>query len=437
MKKWLGLCSCYCRFVKDYAKIAYPLNRILCKDQKFNWTKECQTSFDLLKQILLTPPVLTFPDFNKTFILSTDASNYVTGAILSQKDEQGYLHPIAYASKPFSKTERSASISEKELATIVFGVQHFSIYLLAKEFVLQTDHKGLSFLMKSNSPNAKLQRQALFLAAYKFTIEYIPGKLNSNADALSLMEEPESTQTHEDCLIISEQKASRDNDVLIATIYSWKPATSAIHQKQLDCPWMKVALDLSEKGEISQDLPSEVQKWLLRNTNNFSSRKGLLYYKADLSERNFQLVVPETLRPVVIYEAHNSELAAHPGVDKTLNRIEMYYYWPHMKDDIVSYCKVCMTCAKTKHPNYKTKCALQPLPIPSYPFEIVSMDIIGPLPMSEHGNRFLLVIIDLFTKYPEAIPLEHKSSMAVATVFLEHFITCFGCPRVISTDAGS
>ena len=101
------------------------------------------------------------------------------------------------------------------------------------------------------------------------------------------MEEPESKQTHEDCLIISEQKPSRDNDVLIATIYSWKPATLAIRQKQLDCPWMKAALDLSEKGEISQSLPFEVQKWLLRNTNNFSSRKGLLYYKADLSERNF------------------------------------------------------------------------------------------------------------------------------------------------------
>ena len=112
-----------------------------------------------MKQILLTPPVLTFPDFNKKFVLSTDASNYAAGAILSQKDEQGHLHPIAYASKPFSKTERSASISEKELAAVVFGVQHFSIYLLAKEFVLQTDHKGLSFLMKSNSPNAKLQRQ--------------------------------------------------------------------------------------------------------------------------------------------------------------------------------------------------------------------------------------------------------------------------------------
>ena len=127
----------------DYAQIAYPLNRLLYKDQKFSWTKECQTSFDFLKQTLLTPPVLAFPDFNKMFILSTDASNYAAGAILSQKDE----HPISYASKLFSKTEHSASMSEKELAAIVFGAQYFSIYLLAKEFVSQTDHKGISFLM--------------------------------------------------------------------------------------------------------------------------------------------------------------------------------------------------------------------------------------------------------------------------------------------------
>ena len=98
-------------------------------------------------------------------------------------------------------------------------------------------------------------------------------------------------------------------------------------------------------------LPSEVKKWLLSNTINFSSHEGLLYYKADPSERNFRLVVSETLRPVVIYEAHNSELAAHPGIDKTLNRIEMYYYWPHMKDNIVSYCKACVMCARTKYPN--------------------------------------------------------------------------------------
>ena len=136
-----------------------------------------------LRNALIKPSILQYPDFNKQFFLVTDASLVGTGAVLSQ-EHKGELHPVVYASKLFNIAERAYSASEQELA-VVWAVRHFNVYLQATPFILQCDQKALSFLTKATSPIARLQRWALILSGYAFDVQYVPGSKMGHADALS------------------------------------------------------------------------------------------------------------------------------------------------------------------------------------------------------------------------------------------------------------
>jgi hypothetical protein len=200
---------------------------------------------------------------------------------------------------------------------------------------------------------------------------------------------------------------------------------------------MNAIIEKLEKTTPQHIIPPEVSKWIDEHMDKFSCKRRMLYYKEDPTARNERLVVPASLRPIVLYEAHNGTTAAHLGAYKTNSRIQQYFYWPHMKEDVEKYCQTCMKCATVNKPNHKIKCPLQPLPIASHPGEIISLDLVGPLPISNEGNKYLLVIVDTFTKYPEATPIRDKTAMTVGSVFVEQYITRWGCPRTIATDAGS
>ena len=130
LRQFLGLTSHYRRFIKGFAKIAQPLYNITKKGASFYWTAECETAFDYLKSCLITAPVLAYPDFNRNFVLETDASIVGLGAILSQIQEDMKLHPLAYASRSLSKSEKNYSATDLETLAVVWGVTHFRYYLL-------------------------------------------------------------------------------------------------------------------------------------------------------------------------------------------------------------------------------------------------------------------------------------------------------------------
>ena len=143
---FLGLANYYCRFVKDYANIARPLHRLTEKNAIFKWTKECQQSFDNLRERLISAPILAFPDCSKPFILDTDANNTGIGAVLSQKQEVGTERVIAYASRVLSKAERRYYVTRRELLAVVFFIDDFRHYLIGRSFTLRTDHGSLTWL---------------------------------------------------------------------------------------------------------------------------------------------------------------------------------------------------------------------------------------------------------------------------------------------------
>ena len=186
MKQFLGLVGYYRRFVAHFAQISKPLNDLLKKNRTFIWNEESQRAFDELKNILCSRPLLQYPDFNEPFIVTTDASDYALGAVLSQ-GHVGRDLPIANASRVLNGAELSYSVIEKELLAIVFAVKLFRPYLYGRRFWLVTDHHPLTWLYQLKDPtlNSRLARWKTKLQEFEHEIVYKPGRVDANADALS------------------------------------------------------------------------------------------------------------------------------------------------------------------------------------------------------------------------------------------------------------
>ena len=171
----------------------------------------------------------------------------------------------------------------------------------------------------------------------------------------------------------------------------------------------------------------------------FFSRDSLLYRRwkprGDRDEGLEQLVLPKSCRKTVLEVAHSVPLGGHLGRNKTTSQILQRFYWPTMYQDIAKFCRTCEVCQKTCNKGIKTA-PLIPLPVISQPFERIAMDIVGPLPKSNHGNRFVLVICDYATRYPEAVPLRYIDAASVAEELLKLF-SRVGVPKEILTDQGT
>ena len=187
VRSFLGLTGYYRRFIPDYASIAVPLTDLTRKSKpnRVIWTPECASSFEKLKTALCSSAVLKSPEWDKTFLLQTDASGRGVGAVLSQPGKDGHDQPLAYFSKKLLPREERYSTVEKECLAIKLGVQAFHVYLVGHTFVIQTDHRSLEWLDRMKGTNDRLTRWSLMLQNYDFHVEYRTGRKNGNADGLS------------------------------------------------------------------------------------------------------------------------------------------------------------------------------------------------------------------------------------------------------------
>jgi len=163
VRRFLGLASYYRRFVPKFASVAAPIHALTKKNVPIQWTDECESSFNQLKSALSTSPVLVYPKFGpgQSFILETDASTVGLGAILSQVQEDGTVHPIAYASQSVNKHERNYGVSELETLGLVWAVRYFRPYLLGHPCTVYTDHTACLAILNTPRPSGKLARWAL------------------------------------------------------------------------------------------------------------------------------------------------------------------------------------------------------------------------------------------------------------------------------------
>ncbi|CAM5158112.1 unnamed protein product [Eretmochelys imbricata] len=195
VQSFLGLAGYYGRFVPHYSQIAAPLTDLTKKKQPnaVQWTGKCQKAFNKLKATLMSDPVLRAPDFDKLFLVTTDASERGVGAVLMQKGPDQEFHPVVFLSKKLSERESNWSVTEKECYAIVYALEKLRPYVWGRRFHLQTDHAALKWLHTVKETNKKLLRWSLALQDFDFDIQHISGASNKVADALSLESFPEST----------------------------------------------------------------------------------------------------------------------------------------------------------------------------------------------------------------------------------------------------
>ena len=171
VQQFLGLANYYRHFIRDFAKIAKPLHRLT---EKTAWTQECQRAFEELRHKLVSTPILAFPDYEREFILDTDATNEGIGAVLSQIQANGVEKVIAYASRVLSKPERQYCVTRRELLAVVTFLKHFRHYLLGKHFTIRTDHGSLQWLQNFKEPEGQVARWIEKLQEYNNNYYSLP-----------------------------------------------------------------------------------------------------------------------------------------------------------------------------------------------------------------------------------------------------------------------
>ncbi|GAU32562.1 hypothetical protein TSUD_218200 [Trifolium subterraneum] len=381
LRGFLGLAGYYRRFVKDFGKIAKPLTDLLKKDN-FVWNEEEISAFSSLKQTLITAPVLTLPDFNKKFVVETDASGKGIGAVLMQDH-----HPIAYISKSLGPMQQALSVYERELLAIVYAVQKWGAYLSHAPFIIKTDQKSIKHILKQQLHTSFQQVWVAKLMGFEFEIHYKERVSNVAADALS-------RKTSAELLAILVNNGQTD---LLGNIKaSWSTDTY-----------------LQQVIRTLQANPSSYPK--------FSWVNGVLRRRGKLLVGN----VPP-LKETILQWLHDSSLGGHSGRDVTAARIKSLFYWKGMNKDIHNYVRNCGVCQQSKSDLAGSPGLIQPLPVPQKIWADISMDFIEGLPNSS-GKQVILVVVDRLSKYAHFISLAHPyTAKDVARIFMDNIFKLHG-----------
>ena len=191
VRSFVGFCSYYRRFIRNFAEIARPLHAVTKKNARFEWNEDCQVAFERLKLELTTAPMLQYPDFTSPFVVDTDASNVSLGAVLSNVID-GDERPLVFASRVLSKTESMYSTTKREALAVVQALKWFRPYIWGTEFVVRTDHASLRWLFRQNA-DGQTFRLLQTLQEFNFKVVHRSGDKHGNADGLSRMssDEPE------------------------------------------------------------------------------------------------------------------------------------------------------------------------------------------------------------------------------------------------------
>ena len=392
VREFTGLCNYFRQSVPNFSFISQHLTALLKKESTWKGgilPPQALAAFEKLKKLLTNPPVLAFPDPEKSYFLMTDASLGSSdipgglGACLVQYHND-IPKPVAFASRSLVKHEKNYTVFLLELTACVWGIQHFDTYLKDNHFFLYTDHRPLEKL--STVHTKTLNRLQQLMLTYNFTIVYHPGKLNVVPDFLS-----------------------RNPIASIDLSYD------ALLQAQKE--------DLQIQSVLSKPLSS-----------SFTLQQGVLFRVSKSGKKS--IFAPEKFRAAIIQAAHNSLLGGHMGIFKTYTRIINSYFWPLMNDDIKKHIQSCPTCQITRPYNHPNKTPLKAIEQPLNVNHRIHVDLFGPLATSENKNNYILAITDSFSKYCELVALKDKTSNSVAAAIFDHWITRYSTPHTIISDNG-
>ena len=437
VRMFLGLVGYYRKFIPAFAATAEPLYALTKKRKIFEWTDICQSSFEFLKEKLCSAPILTYPRRDHLSIVDCDASDIAAGAVLMQQDKEGRENVIQYASYTFSTQERKWITMEKEAFAMVWAVTTFRTYLLGHRFVIRTDNSAASTLRMSKQP--KLQRWAIILAEFEYTVEHRPGKRHSHVDALSRLPVEFSRSECKDQELFP-------TGATFFTVANTPPEPSSSQHSSLPvADWATVGDKDPEIQAIKDHLQDPAKRlkdtplWFQQRSAQERSRfvldgKNVVYRGFPPKERS-RWLVPTVLREPLVIRHHRGAHGAHIGVNKLNAQLALKFYWPTLITTIKKVVQHCERCQRAKAAPAIIK-ATRMLNREAL-WSTIALDFFGPLPRTARGNIYILVAIDHFSRWPEAIATRVANAEIVAQ-FLHHRVFSYhGTPKEMLTDHGS
>ncbi|CAJ1057667.1 unnamed protein product [Xyrichtys novacula] len=512
LRSFLGFSGYYRRFIKDYSTIVRPLTdltsgypplhkNIKHKAQTYQyhdpkkpfgarWTDRCELTFNTIIEKLTTAPVLGFADPRVPYVLHTDASTTGLGAALYQ-EQDGHMRVIAYASRGLSRSESRYPAHKLEFLALKWAVvEKFCDYLYGNQFTVVTDSNPLTYVLTSAKLDATSYRWLAALSTFTFTLQYRPGKLNSDADGLSrrphgepsndLKSQKEQerinqfTRTHladlegsvshnvvraicERHLVCGTPNDCEDSDGGMALVQSLATSPEVLpdsfvdehgslsglpHLSEVEMRDLQRAdsclREVIAQIESGEKLPPTVRRelpdvpFLLREWNRLEIKNEVLYRRRqDSGKVTYQLVLPEKLRAVVLKSLHDE--MGHLGTERTLNLVRTRFFWPKMVADVERKIKTCERCIRRKAQPEK---AAPLVNIESTrPLELVCMDFLTVEP-DRSNAKDILVITDHFTKYSVDIPTPNQKAQTVARCLWDNFMVHYGIPERLHSDQG-
>jgi hypothetical protein len=390
-----------------------PLSRLTSKTTAWHWTDVEQKAFDTMKRIISRETLLAYPDFNKPFIIHTDASHTQLGAVISQDNK-----PIAFYSRKLNPTQTRYTVTERELLSIVDTLKEFRNILLGQRIKIYTDHKNLTYV---NFNVERVMRWRLIIEEYSPELIYLKGESNIVADALSRLEltpsndQQENDQNSHDIQYLADH-FGLDEDDLPPDAYPLQYKIIAQYQRK------------------QEDLVSKVHK----------THKGFQIKsfcgggkKRDLICHNEKIVIPTALQRRVVEWYH--ETLCHPGETRTEQTLRQHLWWPNLRNDVHEVCTKCHICQKTKRSDKKYG-HLPPKEAEANPWDVLCVDLIGPYTIKRRGKKNLVLwcvtMIDPATGWFEMREIPNKEAITIANLVEQTWFTRYPWPSQVIFDRG-
>ena len=404
VRSFLGLVQYLRKFVKHLASFSAVLTPLTSKEAEaapFVWTREHQAAFAGIKTVITSLPCLTTIDYNSSdpIYVTTDASGFGIGAILSQGPTWETSNPVAYESRQMIPAKQNYPTHEQELLAVVYALKKWRVHLLGVNFEVRTDHDTLKSLFKQKDLSRHQICWVEFLSEYDMTIIFVPGRLNGGADALS------------------RYPFERDIELTVQHMNVHSITTITMDSKLIRQIWQGY----------------RTNHYFIQFCNNLSSLPGArrvnrLLYTGD------RLCIPDVpeVRAQLLLDAH--EALGHFGSAKLAASMRASFFWPTMVKDCKQYVKTCDSCQRHKSTTQAPAGPLHSLPIPQQRFSHIAIDFVGPFVKSDNFDYMMTITCRLTGRVAVIPTVKTLDAKACARLFHHHWVRHFGLPSQIVSN---